>query len=309
MATRILFVCSRNQWRSPTAERVWAREPGIEVRSAGTSAKARRSLTEADLRWADIVFVMESRHAEIIRAEFGRPTVPMVVLDIPDEYRFMDPELVEMLRVAVAPHLKLPWSSDQPLDTERAARILSSVDARFADVSLAKLAGGWDFDTFLVDDSWIFRFPKRPEVGDALRAEWRVLDALAGVELPYEVPNHLFRVEPTLEYDRPFCGYPLCEGTPVTETGERLTTGLDTFLESLDRFAGLQVEVPEEGSQGHDDWARESHRRIQSLRTALGDALADATANLLASTPPPRPSAFCCTTTSDRSTSSSWIVE
>ncbi|HEY5757541.1 MAG TPA: hypothetical protein VIU34_17050, partial [Steroidobacter sp.] len=49
----VLFVCSRNQWRSPTAEKVFARYPGVSVRSAGTSPNARRHISVEDVRWAD----------------------------------------------------------------------------------------------------------------------------------------------------------------------------------------------------------------------------------------------------------------
>ena len=95
----MLFVCSRNQWRSPTAERVWARTPGLQVRSAGTSPNARRTINMKDVRWADLIVVMENKHQQRIRAQFGdwvrRENI--VVLDIPDDFRFMDPELVELV--------------------------------------------------------------------------------------------------------------------------------------------------------------------------------------------------------------------
>lgn len=109
-ATKLLFVCSRNQWRSPTAERVWSRESGVAVRSAGTSPNARRTITLNDLRWADIVFVMEQKHADRVRAKFGRSSwgAPIHVLGIPDDYQFMDPELVDMLHDLVAPYLDEP---------------------------------------------------------------------------------------------------------------------------------------------------------------------------------------------------------
>ena len=100
----LLFVCSRNQWRSPTAEEVWRKHPDLRVRSAGTSPNARRRVTEADLRWAHTVFVMETKHRSRLQAEFPRllEHKPIHVLDIPDEYQRMDPELVELLRASVA---------------------------------------------------------------------------------------------------------------------------------------------------------------------------------------------------------------
>ncbi|MEM9907940.1 MAG: phosphotyrosine protein phosphatase [Cyanobacteria bacterium P01_D01_bin.44] len=94
----VLFVCSRNQWRSPTAEAVWRKIPGLSVRSAGTSPKARKTVTAEDIRWADVIFVMETKHKQRLQAEFRQLVThkQIRVLDIPDEYRYMDPELVKI---------------------------------------------------------------------------------------------------------------------------------------------------------------------------------------------------------------------
>lgn len=101
----VLFLCSKNQWRSPTAEAVWKNEPGINVRSAGTSRSARRRVTVADLRWADVICAMEEKHKSRIKAEFRDETryTPVEVLDIPDDYRYMDDELVELIREKTEP--------------------------------------------------------------------------------------------------------------------------------------------------------------------------------------------------------------
>ncbi|MBU2707131.1 phosphotyrosine protein phosphatase [Zooshikella marina] len=92
----LLFICSRNQWRSPTAETVWKNDPRFYVRSAGTSPRARRTVNPADIRWADVIFVMEKKHKNRLQAAFGRllEYKPVYVLDIPDEYHYMDPELI-----------------------------------------------------------------------------------------------------------------------------------------------------------------------------------------------------------------------
>ena len=72
------------------------------VRSAGVSDSSKRKFTEKDLSWADLVLVMERKHAGRIRSKFpAESTPPMRSLDIPDDYEFMDPELVELLKVAV----------------------------------------------------------------------------------------------------------------------------------------------------------------------------------------------------------------
>jgi hypothetical protein len=66
----VLFICSRNQWRSPTAEAIWRKHPLLAVRSAGTSPNARRKVSVADIRWADVIFVMEEKHKSRLVAEF-----------------------------------------------------------------------------------------------------------------------------------------------------------------------------------------------------------------------------------------------
>ena len=99
----VLFICSKNQWRSPTAEKVFARDPMLAVRSRGVSKSARRVVTAGDIIWADIVFVMESEHKRRLRADYPRETrrTEVEVLDIPDDYEYMDPELVGILKAAV----------------------------------------------------------------------------------------------------------------------------------------------------------------------------------------------------------------
>jgi predicted protein tyrosine phosphatase len=103
----LLFVCSRNQWRSPTAEQLFRSYPGISVRSAGTSPNARKHISVEDIRWADVILVMEDKHKSRLVAEFTRLMVGkrIHVLDIPDEYKYMDPELVQQLEEAVKPLL------------------------------------------------------------------------------------------------------------------------------------------------------------------------------------------------------------
>ena len=100
----VLFVCSRNQWRSPTAEQVWRRHPALSVRSGGTSPNARHPVSAADVSWAHVVFVMEEKHKSRLVAEYRRllENTPIHVLDIPDEYKYMDAELIDLLRQSVA---------------------------------------------------------------------------------------------------------------------------------------------------------------------------------------------------------------
>ncbi|HWT51844.1 MAG TPA: low molecular weight protein tyrosine phosphatase family protein [Caulobacter sp.] len=105
--TRVLFVCSQNKLRSPTAEQVFSTWPGIEVSSAGLNNDAEEPLTSEIVRDADLIFVMEKAHrnrlSKRFKADIGRARV--ICLDIPDDYDFMDPELVKLLTTRVPPHL------------------------------------------------------------------------------------------------------------------------------------------------------------------------------------------------------------
>lgn len=94
-----------NQWRSPTAEKVFRKRRGVNARSVGTARSARRTISETDIGWADLILVMEQKHKSRLQEEFrdaiGRKTLH--VLDIPDEYRYMDGELVDLIRLKVEP--------------------------------------------------------------------------------------------------------------------------------------------------------------------------------------------------------------
>jgi predicted protein tyrosine phosphatase len=100
---KVLFVCTANRLRSPTAVAVFADYPGLEVRSAGLDAACPRPLTAELVAWADRLFVMEQRHRKALRHRFREQLgdTPLIVLGIPDEYEFMQPELVALLKERV----------------------------------------------------------------------------------------------------------------------------------------------------------------------------------------------------------------
>ena len=106
--THVLFVCSRNKWRSPTAEQIFRDDARLAVRSCGLSRQAVRKISAKDLQWADIVFVMEAEHRKRILDRFRDLLLAasIHVLDIPDEYQYMDPELIDLLQERVGWHLR-----------------------------------------------------------------------------------------------------------------------------------------------------------------------------------------------------------
>lgn len=78
------------------------------MRSAGTSPKAKKTISVSDIQWSDVIFVMEKKHRQRIQASFPRllQYKRMYVLDIPDEYRYMDEDLIELLKMSVEPILE-----------------------------------------------------------------------------------------------------------------------------------------------------------------------------------------------------------
>jgi predicted protein tyrosine phosphatase len=106
---KLLFVCSRNRRRSPTAEIAFSGLPEIEVMSAGTAVDAENPVSTELIEWADIVFVMEMVHRRRLNQRFGKllRTKQIVIQGIPDKYKYMDPELVEILREKVAQYVTL----------------------------------------------------------------------------------------------------------------------------------------------------------------------------------------------------------
>jgi predicted protein tyrosine phosphatase len=104
---KLLFICSRNQWRSPTAAALFNHSQHYEARSAGTEKAARVKVTPGLLSWADQIFVMEKRHRERLHQQYGDTIANkrLIVLAIPDAYTFMDAKLVELLRARLSDHL------------------------------------------------------------------------------------------------------------------------------------------------------------------------------------------------------------
>ena len=104
---KILFICSQNRLRSPTAEVVFAEYEGLETDSAGLDHYAEVSVSSEAIEWADIIFVIEQLHKQKLAKNF-QPFLKnkrVICLDIPDEFEYMEPALIEILKKKVLPLL------------------------------------------------------------------------------------------------------------------------------------------------------------------------------------------------------------
>lgn len=97
---KLLFICSQNRLRSPTAEVVFGEYSEFETASAGLNHDANQTVTPELLLWADVIFVMETAHRNKLSQRF-KPYLKnkrLICLDIPDEYDYMDKELIQLLQ-------------------------------------------------------------------------------------------------------------------------------------------------------------------------------------------------------------------
>ena len=97
---KLLFLCNQNRLRSPTAEKVFSENPQLDVKSAGVDNDASVPVNLELLEWAEIIFVMEKRQRNIIHKKFKDiyRNKRIVCLYIPDDYEYMDPDLIQLLK-------------------------------------------------------------------------------------------------------------------------------------------------------------------------------------------------------------------
>lgn len=99
----LLFVCSENRLRSPTAEAVFSQHERVDAIGAGTNSDAVTPVSGDLIEWADVILVMEKSHKNKITKKYrdilkGKR---LIVLDIPDNYDYMDEDLIKMLKSKV----------------------------------------------------------------------------------------------------------------------------------------------------------------------------------------------------------------
>jgi protein-tyrosine phosphatase len=100
--TRVLFVCSGNVDRSPTAEALLKGRKGLQVRSAGTWEGARTVVSKELIEWADMIFVMEEHHKQALASIDQKAAGKTIVLNIEDRYLKGDPELTQILKAKLS---------------------------------------------------------------------------------------------------------------------------------------------------------------------------------------------------------------
>jgi len=108
--TKLLFVCTANAERSPTAEDLFRTSRRYEAASAGIHPAARTVVTQDLVDWADVIFVMseaEDAHATILERSFDLSGTRVVDLGIPDMYPRGSEKLWELLRSRLGRYIRV----------------------------------------------------------------------------------------------------------------------------------------------------------------------------------------------------------
>lgn len=106
--TKLLFVCTGNRDRSPTAEGLFRISSEYEARSAGTGDFAVQKITQELIDWADKIFVMseiEDRHLTFLETHFKLKGKAIIDLDISDRFKRDSQELIALLAARLSQHL------------------------------------------------------------------------------------------------------------------------------------------------------------------------------------------------------------
>ncbi len=96
------MICEQNKRRSRTAEAIFKNDQRFAIRSVGLSPKSDRKIREKDIIWADLILVMETRYRNKLMESYPLIDMPEIeILHIPDDYEFMDAELISLLEDGV----------------------------------------------------------------------------------------------------------------------------------------------------------------------------------------------------------------
>jgi predicted protein tyrosine phosphatase len=105
----LLFICSENRLRSPTAEAVFSNYEGVSAIGAGTNSDAETTVSGDLIEWADVVLVMEKSHRNKVAQKYKEllKDKRLLCLEIPDNYQYMQPELIKLLKAKVPRYVRL----------------------------------------------------------------------------------------------------------------------------------------------------------------------------------------------------------
>ncbi|MEZ0368404.1 MAG: phosphotransferase [Candidatus Sericytochromatia bacterium] len=199
-----------------------------------------------------------------------------------------------------------PWLAEKEVGSELARQLIASQFPELEPLSLSHLGTGWDNVVYLVNQTFVFRFPRRSMALDLMDTEWKLLDRLAP-ELPLQIPRPLFKGQASESFDWPFAGYSLVPGRTACAadlTPEQRAVTCQPLAECLKTLHGFDLQVARSLDLPGDtlakvDIVQRLPKTLSRLETAVSLGLIrdpqpyhDFIAALPAVTPAPRPLAL-----------------
>jgi aminoglycoside phosphotransferase (APT) family kinase protein len=108
------------------------------------------------------------------------------------------------------------WTAERLVDAAQAAQLVGRQFPQLRGARVELIATGWDNTVYLVDGSWVFRFPRRTIALDGVRREIELLPRLAPA-LPLPIPVPEFVGAPSESYPWPFWGGRLLPGQELAD--------------------------------------------------------------------------------------------
>ncbi len=136
------------------------------------------------------------------------------------------------------------WEPEKLVDQNLAMKLIQEQFPDLLPQSIRLLGVGWDNSAFLLNEKWVFRFPRRSIAVPLLETEWCVLRKIAP-HLPLSVPMPIGRGNPCEDFSWPFIYYKMIPG--ITACSANLSEEERTSLaEPLGSFLATLHAVPKE---------------------------------------------------------------
>ncbi len=178
-----------------------------------------------------------------------------------------------------------PWDNDRDLSLDLVASLLRRQFPSFDDPRPRFFGAGWDFEMFLVNETCLFRFPKRRDSVRRLELETAFLAEFAA-DAPLAVPAYNFHGQANELFPYPFAGYALIPGRPamgydlpaemMADAGHRIGSFL-RCLHALDSDWGRELGIDENDQYyTFTSYRQGAVKELEELRAGIGKDLLDA---------------------------------
>jgi aminoglycoside phosphotransferase (APT) family kinase protein len=130
------------------------------------------------------------------------------------------------------------WEAEETIEPPLALQLIQEQFPALSAQHIQLLGAGWDNTAFIIDNAWIFRFPRRAIALPLLETEWLLLPKIAD-QLPLPVPIPKLKGTPSSHFPWPFVGYQMlpgftaCNANLSEKEREALATPIAQFLSAL----------------------------------------------------------------------------